>query len=73
MRERNIIYPGILTYMDDHGLSFKKFSDLTGIPITTLAYSMSGDRGTSKFVIDAILKATGMTYEEAFGEERGNG
>lgn len=65
----HIIYPGIEKYMNDHDYNIRVMAIHCKIPYTTMNWNLTGRAVPSKITIDAILKATGMTYEEAFGED----
>ena len=58
------IYPNLEKWI---WMNCKSISDFAGrIGVITL---MKGERGTTKYVIDLILKETGMTYEKCFEEK----
>lgn len=67
------MYPAIRLALRRKGLSVPGISRSTGINLATLYRAVSPDGNPSKKSIDAILAATGLTYEEAFGEEADNG
>ena len=53
-------------------LTCKSISDCAGrigVAHKTVITLMKGERGTTKYVIDQILKETGMTYEKCFKEK----
>lgn len=68
-------YPGLEKYIIDHNLSLREFSEMCGLcnsegknKASTIHRYLSGKTNPGKKNIDKILKATGMTYEEAFQE-----
>ena len=67
----NQIYPNIVTYMKDNGLSRSVFAQKCGISYDGLLTILRGDREPRKKEIDKILAVTGMTYEVAFKEKGG--
>lgn len=71
--KKKCIYPNIKTFLDEQGLSYSQFSLDCGIAPQTIYRALSGTCEPSKITIDAILKATGMTYEKAFYQEVENG
>lgn len=63
------IYPNIAHWRKQNRYTMKQFSELSGIKITTLSNLLRGECSTSKKIIDQLLSATGLTYEEAFKTE----
>ena len=63
------VYPNIFKYMQDHKINLSEFSTSTGIVYSNLSKFLKGASNPSQASIDKILKATGMTYEEAFWRE----
>ena len=64
------IYPNISKWLVDNNLSICNAAKMMDINNCTLNSLLLGTRtNPTKFVIDAILKATGLTYEQAFREE----
>jgi len=56
----------LVRWMLAHNLSPKKLADKIGVSRTTIQRVLA-DRGElTKYVIDALLDETGMTYEELF-------
>ena len=49
--------------------SISDFAGRIGVAHKTVTTLMKGERGTTKYVIDLILKETGMTYEKCFEEK----
>lgn len=61
-------YVGLDQWLRYHGLTRTQFADKCGIHPSTMTAIMLGSHDFSKSYIDKILKATGLTYEEAFME-----
>ncbi|MBR4934481.1 MAG: helix-turn-helix transcriptional regulator [Anaerotignum sp.] len=59
---------GLDRWMRHHGMTRVMVADKSGITYSTLCNIMNGDVDVSKKHIDKLLKFTGLTYEEAFGE-----
>ena len=66
-RNTEIKYKGIEKYLNEHELSTRRFADFVDMNYVALYYILTGKHEPSKKSIDRILKATGLTYEEAFG------
>lgn len=66
-------YLGIRRYLEENYLSMSMFANLVGMSNSTVLWrSLKGDGGMTKKTIDAILRVTGLTYEQAFTEEEKN-
>ena len=52
-----------------HCKSISDFAERIGVAHKTVIRLMKGEGGTTKYVIDLILKETGMTYEKCFKEK----
>ena len=65
----NAKYINLDRWMREHGITRAMFADKSGINYSTLNMIIGGKTDFSKSSIDKILKATGLTYEEAFKEE----
>lgn len=67
------VYPNIDRFMRDRGMDYEDFKNLCDPASKTAVYrtliGVGGVNGPTKSTIDTILKATGMTYEEAFAKE----
>ena len=63
------IYPNLETWIWRHCKSISVFAGRIGVAHKTVITLMKGERGTTKYVIDLILKETGMTYEKCFEEK----
>ena len=62
------VYPGIGQWLYENRCTYAKLAELVGVPQGTMSRWMNGVHKPSKPTIDKILKVTGMTYEQAFGE-----
>ena len=63
------IYPNLETWIWMNCKSISDFAGRIGVAHKTVITLMKGERGTTKYVIDQILKETGMTYEKGFEEK----
>ena len=63
------IYPNLETWIWMNCKSISDFAGRIGVAHKTVITLMKGERGTTKYVIDLILKETGMTYEKCFEEK----
>lgn len=61
------VYPNIALWLIEHDCSYARLAKLTGSTTNTIYNIMHGNRVPSKQLIDSILAATGLTYEQAFG------
>ena len=68
MRSR-CVYPGIGQWLYENRCTYAKLAELIGAPQASVSRWMNGVHKPNKPTIDKILKVTGMTYEQAFGEE----
>ena len=59
------VYPNILKYMCNHKMSLSGLANAAELNPNIVSRVLEG-RNFTKTSIDKILKATGMTYEEAF-------
>ena len=64
-----IIYPNLEKWIWMNCKSISDFAGRIGVAHKTVITLMKGERGTTKYVIDLILKETGMTYEKCFEEK----
>ncbi len=62
------IYPNLETWIYINCKSVLDFATKIGVSHATLSRFMRGEGGCTKYVIDLILKETGMTYEKCFRE-----
>ena len=63
------IYPNPEKWIWMNCKSISDFAGRIGVAHKTVITLMKGERGTAKYVIDLILKETGMTYEKCFKEK----
>ena len=63
------IYPNLEKLIWMNCKSISDFAGRIGVAHKTVITLMKGERGTTKYVIDQILKETGMTYEKCFEEK----
>lgn len=61
-------YPGIGSYMRQNNMKLSGLAALCGIAPSYVRSMLIDGHEPSKYTIDKILKGTGMTYEEAFGD-----
>lgn len=64
-------FPNIQRWMDEHNVSRCELTRRMGVTYNTVYYTLNGGTDPRKFTIDAVLRVTGMTYEEAFKEADG--
>lgn len=63
-----IKYPRIKRYLEENNVRVTALATACGVTDPTMWENLRGV-GMAKKTIDAILKVTGLTYEEAFSEE----
>lgn len=63
------IYPNLEAWIQMRYKTIGDFAKRIGVSRSTIRGLMTGERGTSKYAIDLILKETGMTYEKCFREK----
>lgn len=61
-------YKNIINFMTENNITRHEFAEKTKLHYQTIGDILCGKSNLSKKTIDAILKFTGMTYEEAFAE-----
>lgn len=61
-------FPNITHWMRENGVNQVRFAELLGISHTALSYTIRGLREPGLYTIKAVLRVTGMTFEEAFRE-----
>lgn len=64
------IYPGLEAWLDKNCVTLQMFGDMCGVNAVQVHKWLVGKTSITKASIDKILRATGMTYEEAFGDPR---
>ena len=63
------IYPGLKLWMWDNDWNTRRLAHEAGLPYGTLINNLNGTTEMRMRTIRRILKATGLTFEQAFGEE----
>lgn len=63
-----IVYPNIRKWLEEKELTIKKFAQSNGLNYGTILGALQHDEMSTK-TANQILKATGLTYEEAFRKE----
>lgn len=66
---KSCIYPNIVKFLHENSMSLNELAKRCNLSGVGLQDFLSGRNGGSKKTVDKILKATGMTYEEAFAED----
>lgn len=64
------IYPALKAWMGQKGYSAERIAKFCDVHRNTVYGWLNGKHTIDKPCIDKILQLTGMTYEEAFREER---
>jgi transposase len=75
VKETACIYTGLRNWMNKHKVRVSKLVSMCSDYNThrqTMGGYLNGRHDIPKSAIDAILKVTGLTYEQAFGEVNGN-
>ena len=65
------VYPGLRNWMNANRVkvsAFIRLCDSSGKSDRTIRYYLNGEKDMRKSTIDTILKVTGLTYEQAFGD-----
>ena len=63
------IYPGLKLWMQRNGWNTCRIAQEAGVHYNTLYQNMRGNTEMKMYTIRRILKSTGLTFEQAFGEE----
>lgn len=63
-----IFYPNIRKWLEEKELTIRKFAQSNGLNYGTILRALQHDKMSTK-TANQILKATGLTYEEAFRKE----
>lgn len=69
-RRKDYVYPNINKWMYENNVILSEFAKNTGTNVGNLSQKMKGKQDFSMKQIRNILNYTGMTFEEAFYEER---
>ena len=62
------IYPGLKLWMQRNDWNVRRLAHESGLPYSTLVNNLNGYAEMKIRTIRRILKATGLTFEQAFGE-----
>lgn len=62
----NVVFPVLAEWLHEHRYTFHRFAEEIGRSDQSLGRWLRGENEIPKSAIDAILKTTGLTYEEAF-------
>ena len=62
------IYPGLKLWMERNDWNVYRLAYETGLHPSTLAQNLNGKAEMKMYTIRRILKATDLTFEQAFGE-----
>lgn len=65
----SVVFPNIRKFLSDNRMSIKRFSNFCQSDYNSVLRGIKGYNDMQKHTIDDILRATGMTYEEAFKED----
>jgi transposase len=73
--EKSCVYPNLRKWLNDNKVSRNEFVRRMELPptatnTTRICRYFTGENCPSKATIDKFLKATGLTYEELFWEEK---
>ena len=60
------VYPNLYKWMESHGYSMTDLCNLTGCQPTRFYNIFRGKNHPNKSAIDALVKVTGIPYEELF-------
>ena len=63
---KDIIYPNIDKFLYENRHSYSSFAKLIGMSGSAVYNALTGATTPTKKLIDRVLEATDMTYEEAF-------
>lgn len=66
------VFSGLSDYLKKTGASYSKLAKQSGISVPAIMSALKGERSPNKKTIDAILRSTGLTYEEAFRPKEKN-
>lgn len=67
------VYPAISDYLKCNRINLCELASRTGTAYSTMYNTLTGRTDPRKRVIDKILSETGLTYEEAFRTNSGEG
>ncbi len=64
-----IIYPAIRKWMTENDCTYRQFAAKANVTQSSIQTALKGKNEPGKRIIDAILRVTNLSYEEAFKEE----
>ena len=64
-------FPVIEEWMNGRGVTYQRMAEWCGVSDRKLRYAMRTGRAGVE-VVNAVLRVTGLTYEEAFWKEEGS-
>lgn len=67
-----VAYPALAQWLYDHRYTFSRFAREIGCTGQAVGRWLKGENNVPKSAIDAMLKLTGLTYEEAFDTKKGD-
>lgn len=63
-----VIFPSVKMWMRNNEITYKDIAEKAGYRSNVIVKALTGFQPPNKYIIDAILQMSGMTYEEAFAE-----
>lgn len=63
------VYPGLKAWMRRNDWNVSRLADAADLFSNTLSNNLSGRTEIKMYTIRKILETTGLTFEEAFGEQ----
>ena len=63
------IYPGIKAWMERHDWNLTRLAKEANVTRSALSKNLIGITSMSMYTIRQIMSVTGLTFEQAFGEE----
>ena len=63
---KKVIYPAIRQWMLQNRISYCDLANMCGIHMQVVSGGLNGEHEMKLSTADALLRATGLTYEEAF-------
>lgn len=64
------VYPGLGAWMHENCINIRSMANMCGVNTITVQTWLCGKNDIMKQNVDRILRVTGLTYEEAFGDPR---
>lgn len=69
-RKGHAVYPAVERWMLVNGMTQRDLGAVLGVSAAAAGKILNGERGWDKEKIDKIICATGLSYEELFGDPR---